>query len=385
MPNYGEAPLNDHAWLTARASLSGFTLTNKLPAYGVAMFSQNLSYNSVKVLDLQPPTAAASSKVLVVNGPRAFVGIGNVLIHDRPVKCAVEVQGVSTFIAGSIWGPVGTTGYAVTDPGCWKLHPGLGGFRCVESAPTSGRTWAWFVRDSYTPLWAKVTSNWWDQRLADIPYVTARPSVDMSGGVSVYDGSLTYRPAISFDIYLPRIGNGGAVTAAANPQDPNVRTNDVIQYVQVHDGFTSGPSAKFNAVGPYLDAKVGMAMMWPKFNGNIPATRPRGWGLMDGTENATALGGSGRDLRGRFLVTFEDRNGGSVPAHSDANYDMGNTGGSLTHTHTAHGTNAVQSGAGITVVSGQVERARCVSPSGNSFPKWQRPVKCKSHNTKLSG
>jgi len=59
-------------------------------------------------------------------------------------------------------------------------------------------------------------------------------------------------------------------------------------------------------------------------------TIPVGWALCDGTSGTV-------DLRARFVVGYDPRTGGSIPAYGDAAYQTpGNTGGAKAHTHADH-------------------------------------------------
>jgi len=65
----------------------------------------------------------------------------------------------------------------------------------------------------------------------------------------------------------------------------------------------------------YGAAPAGGIIMWS----GSPSAIPAGWALCDGTAGTP-------DLRGRFIVGYESRTGGSIPAHSDADYNaIGNT------------------------------------------------------------
>jgi len=136
-------------------------------------------------------------------------------------------------------------------------------------------------------------------------------------------------------IYLP-VGIG---------EDPNIVSGDVILFFETLDGLKV-------ATG-YGDFRIGAI--------RIDANADKGtsgWAVMNGTENSVPNGGSGVDLRGKFLrqwnTTTESGNtGGGETGALDLEVVVTDTGN--THSH-AYDTSSVPpsdgSGTSVTVVSG---------------------------------
>ena len=129
-------------------------------------------------------------------------------------------------------------------------------------------------------------------------------------------------------IYLP-VGIG---------EDPNIVSGDVILFFETLDGLKVAPG--------YGDFRIGAI--------RIDANADKGtsgWAVMNGTENSVANGGSGVDLRGKFLrqwnTTTESGNtGGGETGALDLEVVVTDTEG--THEH-AYATGTIQEGTGSSV------------------------------------
>lgn len=129
-------------------------------------------------------------------------------------------------------------------------------------------------------------------------------------------------------VYLP-VGIG---------EDPNIVSGDVILFFETLDGLKVAPG--------YGDFRIGAI--------RIDANADKGtsgWAVMNGTENSVANGGSGVDLRGKFLrqwnTTTESGNtGGGETGALDLEVVVEDTG----HAH-SHGLTQgnIQTGSGVTV------------------------------------
>lgn len=147
-------------------------------------------------------------------------------------------------------------------------------------------------------------------------------------------------------VYLP-VGIG---------EDPNIVSGDVILFFETLDGLKV-------ATG-YGDFRIGAI--------RIDANADKGtsgWAVMNGTENSVANGGSGVDLRDKFLrqwnTTTESGNtGGGATGALDLEVVVGDTG----HTHT-HGltTASMSEGTGVsrTVVGASDTETNDPAPSYN--------------------
>ena len=96
-------------------------------------------------------------------------------------------------------------------------------------------------------------------------------------------------------------------------QDPNVESGDVLMFFCTADGTYVAPG--------YGDARIGTLIHSTQIENSV-----RGWGLMDGTNNTGASGGSGIDSRDKFLRQW------------NSSSDSGSTGGSATSNLTIEGT-----------------------------------------------
>tara|TARA_R110002020_G_scaffold413514_1_gene623139 strand:+ start:4394 stop:5287 length:894 start_codon:yes stop_codon:yes gene_type:complete len=136
-------------------------------------------------------------------------------------------------------------------------------------------------------------------------------------------------------VYLP-VGTG---------EDPNIASGDVVLFFETLDGLKVAPG--------YGDFRIGAI--------RIDANADKGtsgWAVMNGTENSVANGGSGVDLRGKFLrqwnTTTESGNtGGGETGALDLEVVVTDTGNAHHH---GYSTSSVPpsdgSGTSVTVVSG---------------------------------
>src|SRR5436190_386036 len=154
--------------------------------------------------------------------------------------------------------------------------------------------------------WAKAHSDWVNAGTGgqNEPYVSCHPC---DGPVANGEDTL-----IDFDVVLFRNTNAGL--------DPNVHDDDVVGYMET----TYDDQTVYYAVTPYLDDKIGTIKIYH----GTGAAIPKSGAICDGA-------GGTPDLRGRFVVGYDDRV--SPPAHSDTGYAILNaTGGSKSHAHTDH-------------------------------------------------
>jgi len=151
--------------------------------------------------------------------------------------------------------------------------------------------------------WAVAQHNWdYNPDSSSAPsasskmgYVVCKEADDMEGS------GTTNRSDI--DIYLP----------TAPGQDPNIIAGDVIMFFET-------PGGKFMAPG-YGDLRVGTVRV--DVNGEQES---KGWAAMNGTLNGKDKGGSGIDLRDKFLRQWNTTS------------EAGNTGGSASGSLTIEGT-----------------------------------------------
>jgi len=145
--------------------------------------------------------------------------------------------------------------------------------------------------------------------------------------------------------------------------DPNVVAGSVIAFFEMNDGTFMAPG--------YGDDQIGTVRH--DINGN--AVSPKGWGVMDGSDNSKAKGGSALDIatNKRFLRQWTSigNNKGTGGAETDsvtvaahagsavdsavtvATHSAGNTGNttiseSINHFHTMDNSTAIQEGSGTT-------------------------------------
>jgi len=182
--------------------------------------------------------------------------------------------------------------------------------------------------------WAKCIRNW--------VFVKTLPSLGGSHGYILArecaDGSGNTITGGTVKIFLP----------VAPSQDPNVEKDDIIMYFQMPDGSYMAPG--------YGDNRVGTVMMGVQGDKKV-----KGWGVMNGTNNAKAIGGSGIDAAGKFLRqwTTQSQNkttGGSATGALDlavtiASGGSGTSGSSGAHTHSTDSQGAHTHTAAATVIS----------------------------------
>ena len=155
------------------------------------------------------------------------------------------------------------------------------------------------------PTWFKASANW-TTAAGDASYVAAYEVLTGDPIAAPADVTLA---TTTTTVYLPRHGTG---------QDPNVRQNAFILAFKDLAG-------KWVAVDSKLDGTIlKSAEMWAGAVADIATQRP-GWQICDGT-NSTP------DLRGRFVMGVDPADG----AGDDSEADIGDTGGTRTHTHPTH-------------------------------------------------
>lgn len=128
---------------------------------------------------------------------------------------------------------------------------------------------------------------------SDAHYVVAQACTDMSGSGAT---------GATFHVLLP---------SPSSATDPNVEMGTVIAYVTDKSGNNV-------CVSGYLDSCRGTIKIW----GGSAASIPHGWQLCDGT-NSTP------DLQGRFVI-------GAKPGDTADGIDVGEIGGTSSHTHAPH-------------------------------------------------
>ncbi len=136
-------------------------------------------------------------------------------------------------------------------------------------------------------------------------YVECQRVDDVTG--AGYDGSSAH-----FNVLLP---------SPSSATDPNVQAGSVV-------GYTIDPDGNNVCVTGYLDDARGMIKIWS----GAAASIPHGWKLCDGSTYGSF---ATPDLRGKFVLGAQP--GGSTPFDDDGNSnDIGDTGGTIKHTHAAH-------------------------------------------------
>lgn len=318
MAGYGYSSLQDHAWIPARASFT-------LEPFCLGTSTHHLMYNGQYLVLVGPAAGAHTDRVFFVNGPTQIATnqFGRVtMASERPVLARCELNGPTpSFGRNCPFGPIPDLG---SNQSSGKLYPGIPGFRLLDAfaAPNTHPDGLCLVVRDYSAgnWWCKATTNWWGSgslRFDDPPFVTANPCVDRFGS-DVYDGSSPYRPQLNWPVYLPRnYMNAGPALGPLLPRDPNIRTGNVFQYTLSNDSIASGGGSLGLTGVNHLDAKVGTVCLWIYTSGaNVIV--PQGWAFMDGASNTSSVGGSGVDMRSYFVVGFDARTGGSIPAYGDA-------------------------------------------------------------------
>ena len=174
-----------------------------------------------------------------------------------------------------------------------------------------------------TARWAKCVRNW--------NFTGPLPSLGGEHGYVMAkecENGRGYKPSgQTFKVFLP----------VAPSQDPNVEEGDIIMFFQMPDGSYMAPG--------YGDNRIGTVMMGVQGDKKV-----KGWGVMNGTNNAKNLGGSGIDARDKFLRqwTSQSQNkttGGSATGALDlavtiASGGAGTSGAGSAHTHSISTTGA---------------------------------------------
>ncbi len=217
------------------------------------------------------------------------------IIDETMLTKTVEAN---VFDENSPWGPAF---------GSWLLWPGLPGFKILGKSFTGvapAKRLIYVTADIDSVYAARVIT--WDERPNDFLFrITANPTTPREG--RVYDGttqnSILY-PDMEIEIYIPVPVWS---TVGGYPRQPNLQIGDPIRYRAFYGalGHSGSPRLTFVAVGDYLDDAIGMVKMWTGAVANIP----RGWALMNGTDNSVGTGsegiGSGADLSGKFIVGYD--------------------------------------------------------------------------------
>jgi hypothetical protein len=147
--------------------------------------------------------------------------------------------------------------------------------------------------------WAICNTNW--------EYVSLPPS--QGGGMAfVYahecdDSSGKNKVGDLRKIYLP----------VSPSQDPNLEAGDVINFITAEDGT--------DMASGYGDARIGSLQ-----NNTRIEEKTKGWGLLNGTNNSIAKGGSGIDARDKFLRQWSSSsNAGSTGGAAATNLTIEGT------------------------------------------------------------
>ena len=233
-------------------------------------------------------------------------------------KLAYCVYDPPTVLLGKLdYFPVRTEGATAT------IYYGPAGSEVSSGQTVTCRNYTafeWYVPSGGSPainagwcnlLWCK--NEWWVVP-TDSYFTTAKATSNwkIAGGTSTYvtatlwDGAANGFYGPSVNVYL-QVG-----TYSANVAAPNQLANDVLTVMYTRTGGLG--NFQWIALDPILDAPIGTVRMMTN------STLPRGWGLMDGTSNSVANGGSG------FTMTNLFPRAASSP---------GGTGGADSHTHTA--------------------------------------------------
>lgn len=145
----------------------------------------------------------------------------------------------------------------------------------TELTDHNGKYVQWMLVDSGPSesvflLWGIAKENWTDNG-ASCDHVVVYTCDDCEG---------TNPTATEHTVLLPKTAE----------QDPNVVQDEVIAYTLANDGT-------YVAVTDYLDDKIGTVKMWALLSTGIPP----GWAEMNGQANSIANGGTGINLRDRFV------------------------------------------------------------------------------------
>jgi hypothetical protein len=221
------------------------------------------------------------NRLYAINGP-AIVAAGETgrahLAHEKPVWALIRKPPEAYAWTPDIGDPVGPADDR------WELYSHLPGF-VVVGPPKEYDDSRWLAPVLACPeqvLHLKARVNWSleESNIDEFGVVCAsiegHPCTDESG-THQYDGTdLTPKMEFWCPLYRYKIG------------DANVVAGQVFLYQS--RGFLDTPLA----VGEYLDAQIGAIEIRADVH-----TR-QGWGLMNGTDNSVANGGTGKDMRNAF-------------------------------------------------------------------------------------
>jgi hypothetical protein len=263
----------------------------------------------------------------------AFVGEPGIA---RPVMALIKLPtgAVSPdWYEGALCGPLLERSNADAEAGQY-LYPGLYGFRMLSEPVKEddddefGRAWV-IADDSPMTVVSKYNCPHTSQLSDD--FVVARPVAAQSrGSYDEYDGASDTYPLIEISVDLRRPMSLSGGDGNASHLVPNVRIGQTLLVRRIRWGRDTTSMIWIPVDANHLDDPIGTIKLW--HGNNIPS----GWQVCDGT-NGTV------DLRGKFPAGF---------LSGDADFGtVGGSGGAKTHTHTAHGTTAGQSGTGITALT----------------------------------
>ncbi len=200
--------------------------------------------------------------------------------------------GSGNFLHTTQWGAI---------PGSWKLGLGLPGAHLAGPQDTfNDETDTVYAIAAPVPMfWGKATQNWRSAQFARDFHVTVNPSILLDG--TWWDGEDGVigsggEDAVETVIILSASGTGSVAPQRnyINQRIPNIEAGDIILCTgksRARDGGWPGIDIHpWQALSDYMDDPIGTI----KFSTN--ATSPKGWGIMDGTENSVENGGSGKNL-----------------------------------------------------------------------------------------
>ena len=196
--------------------------------------------------------------------------------YGRAKPCLATYAGSTPSNIGELYGPIS---------GQQLLFKGIPGFEFVGVPQGSTTDEMFVVWAPHKFGWCKATSDW--VRSGEVATMTVRAVTD-STGATVYDGSSADLPLVEFDVSMLCYGG-----------DPLLRVDDVFQY-RIDGNAALSSNSYAVPVGEYLGARLGTVQLWTVSG----TSAPRGWAIMNGTDNSGANGGSGFDMRGRFPVGY---------------------------------------------------------------------------------
>ncbi len=154
--------------------------------------------------------------------------------------------------------------------------------------------------------WLKCTSKWkYNGNSWSLPFQVAGHPCDDSAGTNV-DTNTT------LTVYF----NPSCATATS----PNTAINDIIPYEPAGNGSNTGVNPMLLATAGYLFSDNVGAI---RFDMLVSGSAPRGWAIMNGTDNSVANGGSGIDLvtNNPFLRTSSGTGGSTFQGGSGTTYN----------------------------------------------------------------